>query len=999
MRKALLLVLALVLGSTPGLLAQISTGNIYGTVTDESGAVLPGAAVNLTSEFGTRTTTSGSQGDFRFLNLTRGRYKVNTSLAGFTSVSQEVSVVTGENVNIAFTMKVAAQAETVTVTAEAALVDIKKRGTATTLTTEELSEVPNPRDPWGVMRAVPGVIEVASSLVGNSPELRFVVDLDGNENGQQAAVSGKGSTGSDKTWNLDGLNITDMSATGASPTYFDFGAFQEITVTTGGTDLSMQTGGIGINLTTKRGTNKFHGGGRGFLANHKLSSDNVPDNLKNDPRLKGSGKADHLAQVSDYGFDIGGPIVKDKLWFYGTYGKQDIRNIRLTQTPDKTLLPSYNIKLNWQATQNTMASAFYFVGKKQKFGRGVGFPVNETDEFLWNQDNAYVTSGMNGRLLGLPGGLWKVEVDHTFSPNFFIAAKAAYYNTGFGLFPRGGADKTYTIDYIKGEAIGSYETYQAIRPQKTISVDANYFFAGMGGNNELKFGFGFRKNSTHSASHYGGNQLAGVINGPGDSVAYLWRDGITDYAGKYLSGYLGDTFTKNRFTMNVGARYDHQAARNLPGGAPANASFPNVVPAVSFNGSDDIIKWNSVSPRAGMSYALDASRKTVLRASYANYAEQLAFGNAAEENPIAAGYLAYEWIDRNGDRFVQPNEVNLGNFLYSHNMNPANPAALTAVNKIDRNLKPKRDHEFIVGIDRELGANFAAGIAYTWRRGYDWEYRPRLGAACPDAVNCRIITPADYTANPPSSANGYTANTFSPNSALVTAGAGGRFRTNAPGYHTIFSGGELTLVKRMSHRWMGRVAASLNNWTEHWDGTPFGVLGNSASQGSISRQETSALVQGGQVALLSGGSGKASFYTSVKWQIYGNTVIQLPAGFDFAAGVFGKQGGSYPVTLRLSGGRDGNIQALATPEIDTKRYPNVWDLDLRLAKVIRFGGGSLTGSAELFNALNNNVVLGRSRQANTGTFVSTIAGAEAGVGRIEEILSPRVLRLGLTLTF
>ena len=101
MRKALLLVLALVLGSTPGLLAQISTGNIYGTVTDESGAVLPGAAVNLTSEFGTRTTTSGSQGDFRFLNLTRGRYKVNTSLAGFTSVSQEVSVVTGENVNIA----------------------------------------------------------------------------------------------------------------------------------------------------------------------------------------------------------------------------------------------------------------------------------------------------------------------------------------------------------------------------------------------------------------------------------------------------------------------------------------------------------------------------------------------------------------------------------------------------------------------------------------------------------------------------------------------------------------------------------------------------------------------------------------------------------------------------------------------------------------------------------------------------------------------------------
>src|SRR5262245_66454939 len=102
MRKALLLALALLVGFAPGLLAQTSTGNLYGTVTDESGAVLPGAAVNLTSEFGTRTSTSGAQGEFRFLQLERGKYKVTTSLAGFTSVSREVTVVTGENVNLSF---------------------------------------------------------------------------------------------------------------------------------------------------------------------------------------------------------------------------------------------------------------------------------------------------------------------------------------------------------------------------------------------------------------------------------------------------------------------------------------------------------------------------------------------------------------------------------------------------------------------------------------------------------------------------------------------------------------------------------------------------------------------------------------------------------------------------------------------------------------------------------------------------------------------------------
>ena len=111
---------------------------------------------------------------------------------------------------------------------------------------------------------------------------------------------------------------------------------------------------------------------------------------------------------------LGGPIVKDKLWFYGTYGKQDIRLTRLNGTPDKTLLPSYNGKLNWQATGSTMVSAFYFVGSKQKFGRAPGVPVSaRRTSFIWDQDDAYMDGGM-------PGGLWKAEVNHTFSPNFFV---------------------------------------------------------------------------------------------------------------------------------------------------------------------------------------------------------------------------------------------------------------------------------------------------------------------------------------------------------------------------------------------------------------------------------------------------------------------------------------------------------------------------------------------------------------------------------------------------
>src|SRR6266540_4799137 len=234
MRKVLALALGLLLAPI-GALAQTAGGNLYGAITDDSGAVLPGAIVTLSSELGTRSTTTSAQGEFRFISLDRGRYKVTVSLPGFTSVTRNVTVTTGENVNVAFSLKVANVAETVTVTAETPLVDVKKRGTATTMTTEELGKVPNARDPWGVLKNVPGV-------------LLDRVNIAGNENGQQAQVAGKGSTTGDKMWNLDGMAITDMSATGASPTYFDFGAFQEITVTTGGNDLNVQSGGIGINL-------------------------------------------------------------------------------------------------------------------------------------------------------------------------------------------------------------------------------------------------------------------------------------------------------------------------------------------------------------------------------------------------------------------------------------------------------------------------------------------------------------------------------------------------------------------------------------------------------------------------------------------------------------------------------------------------------------------------------------------------------------------------------
>jgi len=346
---------------------------------------------------------------------------------------------------------------------------------------------------------------------------------------------------------------------------------------------------------------------------------------------------------------------------------------------------------------------------------------------------------------------------------------------------------------------------------------------------------------------------------------------------------------------------------------------------------------------------------------------------------------------------VQPNEVNLNNFLYSYGVNLANPGSATPSDRIDQDYKPQITNEFVAGIDHELAANFAVGVAYTYRKGTDYAARLWLAGACDlDTAtlgSCPVIGTSSYTARAPVSANGFTSFTYQPDAALVAAGDGGRIRTNRAGYSTKFNGLELTMTKRLSNHWMSRVAFSWNDWTESWDGTPTTYYGNPGPT------ETDPLVQGGQVALYSSNSGKVSFYSSVKWQLYANALWQGPWGLDLSGALFARQGGPYPIDIRTSAGGDGTLNALAVPKVDTNRYDNLWDLDLRLAKTIKMGGAGLTLSAEWFNVFNNDLVLGRYRYANSSAFIDTAAGAEPGLGRIEEIISPSIFRFGARFTF
>jgi hypothetical protein len=949
--------------------AQLATGNIYGTVTDNSGAAMAGATVTISGpNIGSRSTTADRQGNFHFLNLDPGNYRVSVSLSGFTTVNREVIVNSGINVELAFNMKVAGVEEVVTVTADTPVVDTKKTGTLTTLTSDELSKIPNARDPWAILRTVPGITVDR-------------VNIAGNESGQQATFSGKGSSQADTVWVLDGVVISDPSAAGSSPAYYDFDAFEEITYQTGGNDIKLATGGIGINFVTKRGTNSFHGDAHGFLTDHKLETGNLPAALQNDPRLRNADgsfrdRGDHIEEIADYGANFGGPIVKDKLWFWGSYGKQDIRLQRLSfGTSDKTLLKSYNGKLNWQASQSDMVSFTYFNNEKLKFGRTTSQPLlAQTDSHLSNQVNAYA-NGLHG--------LFKIDENHIFSPSFTVDAKYAYYDTGFGFVPRGGIGGQELVDLVHNVASGSSQQLQTTRPTHTANLDANYFV----GRNEFKVGFGYRTGTVTSSTLTPGNGLTAVLNAVSDplrsSEVRIVRGAVQKFGGSYVDGYIADTYTAKRVTVNLGARFDHQTAKNLPSTSPANTALPSVLPAVTYDGSGPTITFNDLSPRLGVTYAFDDAHKSVARLSFARYTAQLNWGDVTGMNPAGGaggtgeGWLTYHWTDLNGDGFAQPNEVDLGHGQVEV---PIAAGLASISNQIDPNYHAYHDYEGIAGFEQQVGADFSVGAAYTWRRQSDYPFAPFIG-----------LHASDFSALPPVSANGFTAQPFTTNASF----SGGVLLTNRPDFHRTYSGIELTANRRLSHGWMGRVAVTYNDWKESITGP--GAIQNPTAQiydtygaapfGTATIM-TDALVNGGQAVLFSSASGNAVFFNS-KWSVSANALYQLPAGFELSGSLYGRQGFPRVIFQSIPEGNLGTVNVISVPQVDAQREPSLWDLDLRLAKNFRLGGSAaLQLTADLFNVFNSGTVLISVDQANAGNF-----------GQVNKILSPRIARFGLRFSF
>src|SRR5262249_8740993 len=237
----------------------------------------------------------------------------------------------------------------------------------------------------------------------------------------------------------------------------------------------------------------------------------------------------------------------------------------------------------------------------------------------FHQDNAYTDNPLHG--------LWKLADDRVVSPNMFLSAKYAYYNTGFLLTPMGGMDLSSGRDLTTGRSYGSTVQSTNIRPQMTVNADVNSFLSAFGAAHDVKYGFGWRRVNATTGTLWPGNGILALQQSSTAFFAQLFREGSGTNETQYLDFYAGDTISKGRATLDLGVRFDRQTGRALPSNTAANPAFPNLVPGIVFAGYDAPFTWNNVSPRVGATYALGESRKTIARASYARFAGQLDSGS------------------------------------------------------------------------------------------------------------------------------------------------------------------------------------------------------------------------------------------------------------------------------------------------------------------------------------------------------------------------------------
>lgn len=996
----LLLVLALLV---PAALAQEFRGNLIVTVTDEAKNPIVGATGTLTGKDFTRSAVTNEIGELRFIKLDPGVYDLRIVMVEYRPVTyQGVTINTQANVSMTIPLPKATEIkEEITVTSRTPLLDKRKSGTSTVMTTQELTQVPQVRDPWSILMSVPGVTTDR-------------VNIGGSEAGQQSNFSGKGDNGSNTNWVMDGAEFTDMGAKG-SGTYLDFNSFKEVSVSTSGNDFEQFTPGMRVNFVTKQGANKYTGTMRMLYASDSQQWNNESGELKEQNAGTPAKQYYRIIKTFEKNFDIGGPIVPDYAWFWFGFTENQVDLLR--GSADKTTLKNWSLKANGVALENKFTyKAFYSNGEKLKYGRT--FLPLQDEPTKWDQTG--------------PSPLWTFDVSYFFTPKLEMALQYSRSSSTFYLVPKakGTDDDTQSVIGDDGILHNTAVDYGTKRPGKEYAARGNAFVTTGKWDHELKFGYKYREASVVSTSKYGTQDVYAYSGGLPiyAGKAYIIRQANKSYSMKYNTLWAGDTITTGPWTINAGLTYTKQTSEQQAAYVPApafcelgnlNANGIVCEPELTFPGADFGFAWKDLLPRLGVSYVFEGKHRLLLRANYGEYVDSLGGGVADYGHPAGQSRVAFSWGDLDNNNMVNPwnpallpyrpatldaegniidpgctdpalcNEIDPASAAFT-NFDPENLSGI--VNIVDKNLKAPKTKELILGGEYELLPDFTLGAAVTFRKKDRFFWMPIIGVSQSDYVK------HTETMEDPQGGT-YTYNYWTLNVPEGVTKARNRIMTNRPGYNQNFKGLELTATKRLSNKWMMRAFFAYSDWKQ--DVSASSLQDPTTALIPVGTDATYYLqgvtVDGTPVLEASTSSGPLGdvFFTSSKWQLGANGLYQLPNDWTISGNFFMRQGYLIPRFIRLDDPKyvdtdgTGATKFVLVGQADSYRLPTITDFDLKLAKSIHLKDANVEVSLELFNLFNAGIVQGRNRRINdTRNF-----------NKITYFMSPRVLRFGAAFQF
>ena len=959
-------------------------GEIDGKVLDGQGGILPGVTVSLSGPavMGIQTAVTNERGVYRFPAVATGTYQLKFELTGFSPlVRTGIIVPVRQTITVDAEMKLASLQETVTVTGQSPTIDVENTKVGARLDHEVLQAVPTSRTIFGSTTVLPGM-----TMSRQDP------------GGLNAATSTGMTAHGAGTYNLNYYGVTaDTPQNYGSMYYMDFGSAEEISVDTAAMGAEVGGGGgANINVIPKSGGNNLKGEalysvtGKGYWSG--FSGNNITDSLRaqgiTDPTLQ---------KLSDFNADAGGPFVKDKFWWFGSY--RNYSTVEATGgytttdangnlvNPFDSNLRNYTTSGKYQINKNNQLSMFWTYNRKFQPNRNAGvtqpLPAGTLhQESPKNLINANWTSVMGqNTFLELSSTYFHMHWPSTWADEFNALPASAQHPSTFNI--------TSGV-YIDGPEPTGERFRDAYRHQTNIGL-TRYMDGFLGASHQLKTGFeqwwtptgtdGFQIFDDVRLRYSGPATTCNptVRTGCTPTEVFLYNTPLTQLTKmNNYAAFVQDRATYNRFTFNLGLRWSYYSG-NIPaqsnGGAEwgaacanCNQSFPQITPPYT---------WSTFAPRTGVVIKLTEDGKNVAKASYSRYYEVMYTSeySSINGNSINTGGVAtYAW---NGA--FQANGLPVLGTLKSQ--------FVPKSNSIDPDLKDPRDDEIMFAFQRELANNVSFNVDWIQR----WFNDYTVNQDC-YGLPCNTTAATAYVQNK-------TVTDFGPDNLTGTAddksitfwqvaqpflGKDTFFTTSCSNNVSIsctqrYKALEMTLNKRMSNRWQMQASYV---WSR-LDGAPALDYTNPNNLLSYYVDSRGAVDQPQAFKLL--GSYQAP---------YG---VTIGANYQALSGL--------PIDRTLSVTLSQGTANLRVDPLGAYRADALNLLSLRADKSFKLGRGHRASFiVELHNVLNSSagqnsfgsVTRGYANQAD---FLANQAAGASYFGRIQEIVAPRILKLGFRFDF